>query len=141
MKRVLLGLAILLSACAPRQAATPELPLTALDANAYHTLADGFTPVFQGLGITVKTASVYAYTGMQEGAFNEALARFYRLNPGFCPLTDAFYPSADQPVYMTLIAKGSEVRGFVYDQGERPKLKFAYLQGTSATTLPTVACR
>ncbi len=141
VKRLLPLLALLLVACAPRQSAPSELPVTALDGAAYQQLVSGFEPVFQELGVTVSRASVYRYDGDQPGAFEQAINRFYRTYPKFCPLTSAFYPRGDDPVYMTVTANGREVRALVYDQAQRPKLTFAFLEGESREALSTVACK
>ncbi|WP_395242065.1 hypothetical protein, partial [Salmonella sp. s60732] len=42
--------------------------------------------------------------------------------------------------YLTLAARGNEVRGFVYDQTQRPKLIFAYFEGQSRQALERQAC-
>ncbi|GMA14364.1 hypothetical protein [Deinococcus metallilatus] len=43
-------------------------------------------------------------------------------------------------MYLTLAARGNEVRGFVYDQRRRPRLTFAYFEGQSARVLERQAC-
>lgn len=139
----LLLMMVLLGACAPRVApsAAVGLPVIALGEAEYWQLVAGFESTFQELGVNVSRASVYAYDGTEFGAFEQALNRFYRLNPGFCPLQNAFFVRGEDLVFMTVTARGKDVRAFVYDQNSRPKLKYAYLQGMSQEALPTNVCR
>ncbi|AFZ67197.1 hypothetical protein [Deinococcus peraridilitoris] len=115
--------------------------MRALGEAEYRSLVPGFEGTFQELGIEVRQASVYAYEGVELGAFEQALNRFYQLNPGFCPLQNAFFTRGDDLVFMTMTANGRNVRAFVYDQRQRPKLIYGYLSGQSTETLPTTMCR
>jgi hypothetical protein len=43
---------------------------------------------------------------------------------------------------MTLASdNGTRVRAFLYDQSRRPRLRFAYAEGTSTRRLPAISCR
>ncbi|GMA15193.1 hypothetical protein E5F05_01835 (plasmid) [Deinococcus metallilatus] len=84
-------------------------------------------------------ASVYGYSGSQAEAFDVATRDFYGRYPGFCPVQGGFLAASDRAVYLTLAARGNEVRGFVYDQRRRPRLTFAYFEGQSARAGRAVA--
>jgi len=139
MRRVaaFLVVGVLLSSCAPRVTSQPDLPVTALGEAEGQALVQGFLPALSEAGVTVTRVSAFAYQGSQGGAFEQATRRFYALNPGFCPVQGGFLTRGSDYVYLTLAARGLDVRAFVYDQTNRPTLTYAYLEGKSTEALPT----
>ena len=74
--------------------------------------------------------------------FLVAADRFYLENLGFCPLFEnAFQYIPDRAIFMTIVAKGLEIRLFVYDRSDLPRLEFAYFQGAAKEELATSSCR
>lgn len=137
--RGLLWLGVLLVGCAPRVSG-PSVTFSPLGAAEYTALITPFQTDLAAAGIQVTRASVFGYTGGDPEAFNVATRDFYARSPGFCPVQGGFLSASDRPVYLTLAVRGNEVRGFVYDQGQRPKLTFAYFEGQSRQALERQAC-
>lgn len=138
MKRgALLGL-LALAGCAPRMTAPPSF--SAANPQVYRALIAPFEADLRVAGVTFSKASVYEYRGTDPNAFQQATNDFYRRYPDFCPAQGGFLSATERPVYLTLAVKGSEVRAFVYDQSERPKLRFAYAEGVSAVSLERAVC-
>ncbi|MGX9688466.1 hypothetical protein ACTQ9L_15145 [Deinococcus wulumuqiensis] len=143
MKRVLCAVmaGLALAGCAPRASQTQAaLPVTPLGEPEYRALIAPFSEDLQALGVQVERASVYRYTGTAPDAFAQATREFYQRYPGFCPLQGGFFAAENRPVFLTLAARGTEIRGFVYDQAERPRLPFAYFEGRSRETLGPAVC-
>jgi hypothetical protein len=72
-----------------------------------------------------------------------ATNQFYLSNPGFCPLDEGkgFFVSETGVVFLTLASNNTTlVRGFLYDQSLRPKLKYAYFSGNASIDLPSIIC-
>jgi hypothetical protein len=133
--------ALSLFACAPAASRSPDLPVVRLEDRVLNALVAPLEETIASLGITVVGGEAYRYDGQEDAAFPQAVNRLYRDNPGFCPLEEAFYPAPSGTRFMTVLARGKEVRLFVYEQAERPKLTFAYLRGMSDDAVPAVACR
>jgi len=138
VKRLVL-LGVLLVGCAPRTTA-PSVTFTPVGEKEYTALIAPFQAELKEAGVQVTRASVYRYAGGDAGAFNTATRDFYARSPGFCPVQGGFLAATEQAVYLTLAARGTEIRGFVYDQSLRPKLTFAYFEGQSAQPLERQAC-
>lgn len=137
--RGLVVLGVLLVGCAPR-ADGPRITFTSLGMAEYTALITPFKADLAAVGIQVTRASVFGYAGSDPQAFNVATRDFYARSPGFCPVQGGFLSASERPVYLTLAARGNEVRGFVYDQTQRPKLTFAYFEGTSTAPLERQPC-
>lgn len=138
-----IGLLMLVSACAPAvtSANFEYAPLSATTAQA---MVQGFAPTLEGLAINLERGSETAlrYAGSDQQAFLAIIDRFYQQNPGFCPLErGGFHSDTSGKVFLTIAAKGLEVRGFVYDLSARPRIDFALFAGSSAVVLKTQACR
>lgn len=135
---VLLGL---LTACVPVAREHIEPAQATADLATFERLVAPFENELDDLGITVLTFQTYRYNGDNPKAFIEAINTFYRQNPGFCPLQEAFYPAQNGVQFMTLAGRnGLEIRGFLYDQSRRPRLTYAYFSGSSTQVLPATVC-
>ena len=140
MRRLLLGLLVLLASCAPSVAPVAP-PVATADLATYQYLAAPFTGELERLGVSVTNYQTYRYEGADPNGFVEAINRFYLANPGFCPLVEAFYAAPSGLQFMTVAGNnGLEVRGFLYDQSRRPRLTYAYFSGSSALALPATVC-
>lgn len=139
MKRWLAASLILLAGCAPTVQGD-GLVLRGLDADAYEELAAKFAPALAARGVSVERAAVYEYDGSAPDAFERVTRHFYARYPGFCPAVNGFVARGDEPIYITLAVRGAQVRGFLYDQRARPKLKVAFLEGSSTEPLPRGGC-
>ncbi len=140
------GSIFLLAACAPQTAPSPySIPFVETSTETATTLLLAFKNTLRTLEITLdtQTAKAYKYEGTNDKAFLAAIDRFYLENPGFCPLEKAFYYADNKTTLMTLAAKPNttEIRAFIYDLAQRPKLSFAFYQGNSKTPLKTAPCR
>ncbi len=101
-----------------------------------------FQTELKNMGITTGKGTAYQYAGTDDRAFLIAADRFYLENPGFCPLLEnSFHFIPNQAVYMTIAAKNLEIRLFVYDRSDLPRLKFAYFQGIAKQKLAVSPCR
>jgi hypothetical protein len=129
--------------CAP-SANTPDYVLESLPRDAAHALIAPFSSVLRRLELRVQdeTQTASRYDGTERNAFLFIVDRFYQQNPGFCPLeTNAFHADASGKVFLTLAARGLEVRGFVYDLAARPAVTFAVFAASSQSVLNTQPCR
>jgi hypothetical protein len=94
------------------------------------------------LRITDGGQTASRYSGSDGNAFLFIVDRFYAQHPGFCPLeVNGFHAHLEGKVFLTLAAKGLEVRGFVYDLSARPAVTFAFFAASSPTVLKTQPCR
>ena len=142
MTRLLLLLALLLlAACAPSTEPKQEPVTLTQDLATYQSLVAPFTEDLERLGITLTNYQTYRYEGDSPNGFVQAVNTFYRTNPGFCPLAEAFYAAPNGVQFMTVAGNGStQIRAFLYDQSRRPRLTHAYVSGTSQQPLPAVTC-
>jgi hypothetical protein len=134
---------LVLSACAPTST-TPNYTFEALPRDTAVSMVQDFASVLQSLEITWQRGSEVAsrYGGSDGNAFLVIVDRFYELNPGFCPLEkNGFHADASGKVFLTLAAKGLEVRGFVYDLSSRPAVSFVTFSASSRAVLKTQPCR
>ena len=136
----------LLEACTPAAGGagsveTEPVEVETAEAATFTKLAAPFREELRRLGVEVGPVRVYRYEGSDPNAFIEAINTFYRDNPGFCPLVEAFYPAENGVQFMTLAGDNRyNIRGFLYDQSRRPALTYAYFEGTSARVLPAISC-
>jgi hypothetical protein len=140
-KRVLiLSLAVAFIGCAPRGA--PIYTFQSLETARALALIEPFRAVLKDLEIRVEGGRAFRYDGDDDRAFLAAADAFYMESPGFCPLRDgAFHFLEGRAVFMTIAAKELQVRVFVYDRTERPKLEYTYLNGSSMKKLEVTPCR
>ena len=138
-------LLLLLVACAPATETAVEPPTQTSDPAAnlatYRNLAQPFAADLERLGVTLTGYQVYRYEGADPNGFISAINTFYREYPGFCPLVEGFYAAPSGVQFMTLAGdNGTRIRAFLYDQSRRPRLTYAYAEGTSQQPLPAVVC-
>ena len=111
------------------------------DRATYQRLVEPFTEDLARLGVSLTGYTTYRYEGSSPNGFVQAVNTFYRTNPGFCPLVEAFYVAPSGVQFMTLAGNnGTQIRAILYDQSRRPKLTYAYVEGTSRQPLPAVVC-
>jgi hypothetical protein len=145
------ALVLILIGCAPvnttpKAPAPPELNLTNLTAVKTNELVLPFLEPLKQKGVTLNlaTAKGYQYDGTDERAFLVITDRFYLENPGFCPLESGqgFLVGPTGKTFLTLAANntGLEVRGYIYDLKNRPKVEFIYIRGFSMKELKIVPC-
>ena len=126
----------MLCSCVPASStATDDLTLSVSQEESFQHLIAPFERDLRELGI-----SLGDYTGSSQDAFTQAVNTFYRENPGSCPLENAFYASETGLQFMTLAAKGTDIRGFLYDQSRRPALSYAYFDGVAETAQAVIVC-
>jgi hypothetical protein len=119
----------------------PEAGAPIGDPDIFRSLVSPFDDELSELGVTVDSFQAYRYEGGDKDAFFVAVNSFYRTNPGFCPLQEAFYAAENGLQFMTLAGdNGLQVRGFLYDHSRKPRLTYAYFEGTSEFILPATAC-
>jgi hypothetical protein len=139
-------LLILLAACAPRTVETPPPPpleVTPLGRDAFVALVNPFATTLGELGVAqYDSYSVYRYDGAENDAFIRATNEFYLRNPGFCPLVNNAFFAADNGVqFMTLAGNNTnELRGFLYDQSQRPRLTYAYFAVRGNGRFQAIVC-
>jgi hypothetical protein len=138
--RVLLSLGVALVACTPR--ITPNYTFEPVGEDRALELAKPFQKVLDELGIRMDSGQSFRYEGDDDRAFLVAADGFYTAASGFCPLqSNAFHFLEDRAVFMTVAAKGLQVRLFVYDRSARPRFEFAYLNAESVKKLEVTPCR
>lgn len=134
----------LLWACAPtatQQEEEPIAEITPLDSSTARALQGAFQDVFLDAGIVVQNAQAFKYTGLSASGFTGLINLFYKKYPGFCPVVNGFVIAEERPnTFMTLTARGKDVRAFVYDQSEKPFVTYAYLEGESRGVLDVRPC-
>ena len=137
---LVLILVLLLSACVPSASET-KLEFKSLKLSVTLKLLESFKPVLRDLKITLEPVSAFQYIGTDDQALFGAVDVFYQQNPGFCPLENGFYasPTANR-VFLTLAAKGLEVRGFVYVLSSKPGFVFGFARGASVAVLKVKPC-
>jgi hypothetical protein len=139
MKLFFLIVLLVLISCVPR--ATP-ISFDLVGDRRSNDLQAEFQAVLKTMKINVNGGKAYRYVGTDERAFLVAADQFYRENPGFCPLFEnAFQYIRDRSIFMTIAAKGLEVRLFVYDRSDLPRFEFAYFQGVAKEKLAVSPCR
>ena len=135
------SLLLLLCSCVPASStATDDLALSSSQKESFQYLMTPFERDLRELGISLGDYESYEYRGSSQDGFTQAVNTFYRDNPGFCPLGNAFYASETGLQFMTLAAKGIDVRGFLYDQSRRPALSYAYFDGVAETAQAVIVC-
>jgi hypothetical protein len=138
MIRFLLLFCITLAACAPRV----NYSFEATEGAKASELIEPFRNVLERFEIRNASGVAYRYDGNDEKAFLVAADRFYAESPGFCPLqSNAFHYLDGQAVFMTIAAKKTDIRLFVYDRSKFPQLIFAYYTAVSAKQLEVTPCR
>ena len=138
---LLVMLVLLLSACVPSASET-KLEFKPLEISVAARLLEGFKPVLKDLKVTLESVSAFQYVGSDDQALFGAVDVFYQQNPGFCPLENGFYSSPTvNRVFLTLAAKGLEVRGFVYDLSSKPGFVFGFARGVSLKELKVKPCQ
>jgi hypothetical protein len=144
MRWWILGI-LFLASCTPATSSTSS-PTTTTAANSadeetFRFLTAPFEQTLRDLNITVTSFETFRYDGDDPNAFITAVNEFYKSNPGFCPLQEAFYPASNGLQFMTLAGNNAtQVRGFLYDQSRKPKLTYAYFEGQVSGLLPAIAC-
>jgi hypothetical protein len=141
--RHFLMLTLLVVACAPgvQKSGSANLAVTEASADTLALLLAPFSNTFNQLGIVVTGGQAYRYNGTDANGFIQAINEFYKSNPGFCPLEQAFYPAENGLQFLTLAGNNTtEVRGFVYDQSRKPKLTYAYVLGVSSQVYKAKVC-
>lgn len=146
LKTVVLGaVAVALSAgligCAPAATEPAPLEVASLGEADARALTLEFKPVLDALGVSLTQTRGYRYAGSDDNAFLRVIDSFYRENPGFCPVEGGFHAGGNGRVFLTLAARGTLVRGFVYDLSARPRLQYIFLAGSSRASLKTQPCR
>ncbi len=144
MYRSLLCLLFLI-ACAPATETATEPPTQASDPAVnlatYQSLVAPFAADLERLGVTLNDYQIYRYEGANPNGFINAINTFYREYLGFCPLVEAFYAAPNGVQFMTLASDNStQIRAFLYDQSRRPRLTYAYVEGTSQQPQTAVVC-
>jgi hypothetical protein len=138
---ILVLLTIALEGCAPAAKQQAALPVERADDATFQGLLSPFGGVLDELGVSVASFETFRYEGTDKAAFVQAINAFYKQNPGFCPLEDAFFAAESGLQFLTLASNnGNEVRGFLYDQSRKPKLTYAYFTGSSAQRLTAIVC-
>lgn len=133
---------VLLVGCVPAAQPPPAAGTAVDEPVVFRALVAPFTDTLAELGVTIDAYQAYRYDGSDTAAFLVAVDTFYRANPGFCPLDEAFYPAASGLQFLTLAGNsGLEVRGFLYDQSHRPRLRYAYFSGAASAPLPAITCQ
>jgi hypothetical protein len=133
MKRLLLLLC--LAACAPAAtfSLTPVVGVTALE------FVSEFQPILARLGIEAKSGVVQRYQSQGEPLL-EVTQAFYQTYPGFCPLrSGSFWRSSVRSKFMTITAKGNDVRLFVYEP-EQQGVLYAAVEAGSKDVLEVAPC-
>jgi hypothetical protein len=139
MKLFFLVVLLVLTSCVPR---ATQISFDVVGERHSNDIQAEFQVVLKTMKITVDGGKAYRYTGTDGRAFLVAADQFYRENPGFCPLFEnAFQYIPDRSIFMTIAAKGLEVRLFVYDRSDLPRLEFAYFQGVAKEKLAVSPCR
>jgi hypothetical protein len=137
-------LALLLVACAPTLqtgGTASSIPVSEASEESLAMLLTPFSNTFNQLGIVVTEGKAYRYEGDDVNAFIQAINDFYKANPGFCPLEQAFFPAESGLQFLTLAGNNTtEVRGFIYDQSRKPRLTYAYVSGVSSQVYKTKPC-
>ena len=140
MKRFCLVFLMIMVSCVPR--ASIQYNFDLIGEKQASDLPVEFQAELNSMDITVGKGTAYRYAGTDDRAFLVAADRFYLENPGFCPLFEnAFRYIPDRAIFMTIAAKGLEIRLFVYDRSDLPRLEFAYFQGVAKKKLATSPCR
>ena len=111
------------------------------DETVYQQLVIPFEQDLKQLGVKVESHTTFRYNGSDPKAFIQTINDFYRQNPNFCPLKEAFYAAPNGLIFMTLASDNStNVRGFLYDHSNKPRLTYAYFKGVSSNILPAIVC-
>jgi hypothetical protein len=137
---------VLLAGCAPRIVEAPPAPpleVTPLGSDAFTVLITPFGQTLGELGVAkYDSYSAYRYNGVENDSFIRATNEFYLRNPGFCPLVDtAFFAADNGVIFMTLAGNNTnELRGFVYDQSQRPRLTYAYFAVRGNGPFQAIVC-
>ncbi len=136
-------LSSLLLACAPSATEREPSPLAleAIPLVKGLELTRPFRAEWQRFGVNLEVSGSFRYTGSEDAAFYRVVDRFYRENPGFCPVEKGFLVGVDGQTFVTLAARGLEVRAFAYDLSARPGLTVVFLTGQSSRVLKTQSCR
>jgi hypothetical protein len=134
------------AACAPRVVEAPPPPpleVTPLGSAEFNALVAPFGKTLGALGVAQYDRYwVYRYGGVEDDAFISATNEFYLQNPGFCPLVEnAFFASETGTQFMTLAGNNTnELRGFLYDQSQRPRLTYAYFAVRGNGPFQAIVC-
>jgi hypothetical protein len=138
-------LCLVIISCTPTTNSTPQVSFQPEAGNRddFKFLLSPFLQDLQNMSIDISEFQIYRYEGEDPNAFIQATNQFYLTNPGFCPLDEGagFFVSDDGLIFLTLASNNtSAIKGFLYDQSRRPKLKYAYFSGTSRTDLMSIIC-
>ncbi len=136
-------LSSLLLACAPSVTESQPAPLVLepIPLVSGLELTRPFRAQWQDFGVSLEVSGSFRYSGSEETAFYRVVDRFYTENPGFCPVEKGFLVGLDGKTFVTLAARGLEVRAFAYDLSARPGVTFVFLKGQSSRVLKTQSCR
>lgn len=121
----------------------PPLEVTPLGSTEFNVLVAPFGTTLGSLGVVkYDRFAAYRYSGVEDDAFIRATNEFYLQNPGFCPLADtAFFAAENGVQFMTLAGNNTnELRGFVYDQSQRPRLIYAYFAVRGNGPFQAIVC-
>ncbi len=134
MKPVFL-LLILVMACAP-QATYRLSPVTTTTVSEF--IAD-FKPVLDKLGIAIESGVIQQYQSQGEPLV-EITRAFYQEYPGYCPLRNlAFHRSPIRSRFLTITAKGQEMRLFAYEP-EQQGVTYAVVKATAKDIMEVAPC-
>jgi hypothetical protein len=138
---------IVLVGCAPatKEAPKPQFQEVVFGSNDdFKHLLEPFNSQLANLGVKrIDKYRAYKYVGSDDSGFIQAINDFYLTYPGFCPLVDnAFYPAQNGIVFMTLASNNSpQLRGFLYDQSQKPRLTYAYFEASGESSFASISCK
>jgi hypothetical protein len=138
-------LLVFLASCTPATTAAPQtsFQIEVENRDDFKVLISPFIKDLQNMGIEITEFQMYRYEGEEPSAFIQATNEFYLSNPGFCPLDEGagFFVAESGVVFLTLASNNTtSIRGFLYDQSHRPKLKYAYFSGNASVDVASIIC-
>jgi hypothetical protein len=143
----LLAVWVLLTGCAPAAKQDPKPQFVEVvqgSSDDFKRLLEPFNSTLSNLGVKrITSYRAYKYTGNDDSGFIQAINDFYLTYPGFCPLVDnAFYPAQNGIVFLTLASNNSpQIRGFLYDQSQKPRLTYAYFEASGESSFSSISCK
>lgn len=140
MKRLLPGLLLVLAACTPR--ASSPFQQVVLPASVTSQLLLSFDQKLQGRGIQVVEATGESIRPNTEGGLLYIVQQFRNRAQGFCPLAEeSFTTDVSGKQFLTIFARGDQVRALIYDRTEPQEIVWATLSGKTKADLPVKNCQ